>query len=35
LRALLLYHRRFVLQGPVNCINQVSGLCADTNLLYS
>jgi 3,4-dehydroadipyl-CoA semialdehyde dehydrogenase len=35
LRALLLYHRRFVLQGPVNCIKELSGLCADTNLLYS
>ena len=35
LRALLLYHRRFVVQGPVNCIKELSGLCADTNLLYS
>ena len=35
LRALLLYHRRFVVQGPVNCIRQLSGLCVDTALLYS
>ena len=35
LRALLLYHRRFVVQGPVNCIKELSGLSADTNLLYS
>jgi 3,4-dehydroadipyl-CoA semialdehyde dehydrogenase len=35
LRALLLYHRRFVLQGPLNCIKELSELCADTSLLYS
>jgi 3,4-dehydroadipyl-CoA semialdehyde dehydrogenase len=35
LRALLLYHRRFVVQGPVSCIKELSGLSADTNLLYS
>lgn len=35
LRALLLYHRRFVVQGPVNSIKELSGLCVDTNLLYS
>ena len=35
LRALLFYHRRFVVQGPVNCIRQLSGLCVDTALLYS
>jgi 3,4-dehydroadipyl-CoA semialdehyde dehydrogenase len=35
LRALLLYHRRFVVQGPVNYIKELSGLCVDTNLLYS
>src|SRR5256886_1292094 len=35
LRALLLYHRRFVVQGPANCIRQLSGLCVDTTLLYS
>src|SRR2546425_3376337 len=35
LRALLLYHRRFVVQGPANCIRQLSGWCVDTALLYS
>lgn len=35
LRALLLYHRRFVVQGPVNRINELSGFCADASLLYS
>jgi 3,4-dehydroadipyl-CoA semialdehyde dehydrogenase len=35
LRALLLYHRRFVVQGPVHCIKELSALCADTSLLYS
>jgi len=35
LRALLLYHRRFVVQGPATCIAELSGLCVDTNLLYS
>src|SRR5215471_21012215 len=35
LRALLLYHRRFVVQGPVNGLKDLSGLCADTSLLYS
>jgi 3,4-dehydroadipyl-CoA semialdehyde dehydrogenase len=35
LRALLLYHRRFVVQGPVNYIKELSGLSADTSLLYS
>ena len=35
LRALLLYHRRFVVQGPAECITQMSGLCADTTLLYA
>jgi len=35
LRALLLYHRRFVVQGPTNCIKDLSGLCADASLLYS
>jgi len=33
LRALLFYHRRFVVQGPVNGIKDLSGLCADANLL--
>jgi 3,4-dehydroadipyl-CoA semialdehyde dehydrogenase len=35
LRALLLYHRRFVVQGPVNCIKELSGLSVDTSVLYS
>src|SRR5215467_11882971 len=35
LRALLLYHRRFVVQGPVNCIQELSNSCMDTSLLYS
>jgi len=35
LRALLLYHRRFVVQGPVSCLKELSCLCADTSLLYS
>jgi 3,4-dehydroadipyl-CoA semialdehyde dehydrogenase len=34
LRALHLYHRRFVVQGPVNCLNELSGVCADSNLIY-
>jgi 3,4-dehydroadipyl-CoA semialdehyde dehydrogenase len=35
LRALLLYHRRFVVQGPPSCINDLGAMCADANLLYS
>ena len=35
LRALLLYHRRFVVQGPAICIRELSGLCVDTGPLYS
>jgi 3,4-dehydroadipyl-CoA semialdehyde dehydrogenase len=35
LRALMLYHRRFVVQGPADCITEMSGLCVDTALLYS
>jgi 3,4-dehydroadipyl-CoA semialdehyde dehydrogenase len=35
LRALLLYHRRFAVQGPANCITELSGLCADAASLYS
>jgi 3,4-dehydroadipyl-CoA semialdehyde dehydrogenase len=35
LRALLLYHRRFVIQGPVGSIKGMSELSADTSLLYS
>jgi len=34
LRALLLYHRRFVVQGPIDCVTELSGLSADANLLY-
>lgn len=35
LRALLLYHRRFVVQGPVPSIEELAASCADSNLLYS
>jgi 3,4-dehydroadipyl-CoA semialdehyde dehydrogenase len=35
LRALLLYHRRFVVQGPSNRLADLAGLSADTSLLYS
>jgi 3,4-dehydroadipyl-CoA semialdehyde dehydrogenase len=35
LRALMLYHRRFVVQGPADCITELSGLCVDTAPLYS
>jgi 3,4-dehydroadipyl-CoA semialdehyde dehydrogenase len=35
LRALLLYHRRFVVQGPSSRIAELAGLSADTGLLYS
>ena len=35
LRALLLYHRRFVVQGPAASIAQVSGSCSDASLLYA
>lgn len=35
LRALLLYHRRFVVQGPSSRLADVAGLSADTSLLYS
>ena len=34
LRALLLYHRRFVVQGPISCVTELSGLSADAHLLY-
>jgi 3,4-dehydroadipyl-CoA semialdehyde dehydrogenase len=34
LRALLLYHRRFVVQGPADGIKELAELCADTALLY-
>jgi 3,4-dehydroadipyl-CoA semialdehyde dehydrogenase len=35
LRALLLYHRRFVVQGPTSCTTDLAGLSADTSLFYS
>jgi 3,4-dehydroadipyl-CoA semialdehyde dehydrogenase len=35
LRALLLYHHRFVVQGPANCVMELSRSCVDTSLLYS
>src|ERR1700675_103604 len=35
LRALLLYHRRFVVQGPTTCTTHLAGLSADTTLFYS
>jgi 3,4-dehydroadipyl-CoA semialdehyde dehydrogenase len=34
LRALLLYHRRFVVQGPTNSLAELAGLSADASLLY-
>ena len=35
LRALLLYHRRFVVQGPADGIAELAGLCVDASPLYS
>src|SRR6266478_4887167 len=35
LRALLLYHRRFVVQGPADSITELAGWCADTAAFYS
>src|ERR1700676_2451137 len=35
LGALLLYHRRFVVQGPTTCTTHLAGLSADTTLFYS
>jgi 3,4-dehydroadipyl-CoA semialdehyde dehydrogenase len=35
LRALLLYHRRFVVQGPVDYMTELAGLCVDAAPLYS
>jgi 3,4-dehydroadipyl-CoA semialdehyde dehydrogenase len=35
LRALLLYHRRFVVQGPLKRLAEIADLSADTGLLYS
>ncbi len=34
LRALLLYHRRFVVQGPADCITELARSSADTASLY-
>ena len=35
LRALQLYHRRFVVQGPTSFLTAINGLSADASLLYS
>jgi 3,4-dehydroadipyl-CoA semialdehyde dehydrogenase len=35
LRALLLYHRRFVVQGPADCIAELAGLCVDAAPVHS
>lgn len=35
LRALLLYHRRFVVQGPTGCTTELGAMSADANLLYA
>ena len=35
LRALLLYHRRLVVQGPADCIAELAGLCSDAAPLHS
>ncbi|PYT81903.1 MAG: 3,4-dehydroadipyl-CoA semialdehyde dehydrogenase [Acidobacteria bacterium] len=35
LRAVLLYHRRFVVQGPVHYLKDLSNSSIDANLLYS
>jgi len=35
LRALLLYHRRFVVQGPADGMAELGGLCVDASPLYS
>jgi len=35
LRALLLYHRRFVVQGSADCITELAGLSVETAPLYS
>jgi len=34
LRALLLYHRRFVVQGPADCVAELAGLCSDAAPLH-
>jgi len=31
----MLYHRRFVVQGPANCTRELSGFCVDSAPLYS
>ncbi len=33
LRALMLYHRRFVVQGPTACLNDLAALCVDAGIL--
>ena len=35
LRALLLYHRRFVVQGPAAWLQEMAGMCTDASLLYA
>ena len=35
LRALLLYHRRFVVQGPADYVTELAGFCAESTPLYS
>ncbi len=35
LRALLLYHRRLVVQGPPACLTALEGISVDANLIYS
>jgi 3,4-dehydroadipyl-CoA semialdehyde dehydrogenase len=35
LRALFLYHRRFVVQGPADYLAELAGICADAAPLYS
>jgi 3,4-dehydroadipyl-CoA semialdehyde dehydrogenase len=35
MRALLLYHRRFVVQGPPNCMTGLAELSTDANVLYT
>lgn len=35
LRALLLYHRRFVVQGPASSIGELAASSADTSVLYA
>src|SRR5713226_751201 len=35
LRALLLYHRRFVVQGPTESITEFAGLCAEAATIYT